>query len=454
MKQIELEDYFRPRDYQKPMINAFEDGYKRIISCQARRSGKDVTALSIMRDAALERVGIYWYIWPNAEQGRKHAWNGKLLNGKPFFSIIPDEAIIDKNIAEMRVTFRNSSTLQIVGSEKIDSLMGGNPCGIILTEYALADNQEAFELLLPMLRANDGWCIILSTPRGRNSFYRLYQIAKENPDTWFSQTLTVEDTKHISIADIEHDINTGVMSWAKAQQEYWCNWDMGLDSTVYGSCMDRMRVENRITTLTYMGEYPVMTSWDIGRDMTSIVMFQVVNQQIHIIDYYEKQNENLEYFVKKLQEYPYVFKKHFLPHDGRVIEWAGPKFSRIFKAQRLGLDVDVVERPLFIEDGIETARSKFPMVWIDEKKCERLIACLENYSYKRDEKKDVNSSKPIHDWSSHGSSAFMYMTMALDKLQDGMTEQETERIRKSAFTKDDSYSVFDEKGPYRQTRSY
>lgn len=449
MKQIYLDDYFQPRSYQQPMIDAFHQGYKRIISCQARRSGKDITAFMLMIEAALQRVGIYWYIWPNAEQGRKHAWNGKLMNGKPFLSLIPDEALLDSNIAEMRIELINGSTIQIVGSEKINSLMGGNPCGIIITEYALADNQEAFELLLPMVRGNDGWMIILSTPRGRNSFYRLYQIAKDNPETWFSQTLTIEDTKHISIAEIQEDIRTGAMSWEKAQQEYWCNWDMGLDSTVYGTCMDRMRAECRITDVPYRGEHPVYTAWDIGRDMTSIIFFQHIGQRVNIIDYYQKSNENLEYFAKKLQSYPYVYKKHFFPHDGKNIEWGGPKTTRLFKAERLGLSMDIVERPRFIEDGIETARSKSSLIWIDQNKCAQLIKCLESYAYKKSDQLGINSKEPIHDWSSHGASAFMYLCMVIDgdKTGDTMSAKDAERIQKEALygNRPGRHNIFDDK---------
>lgn len=435
MNEIYLDDYFTPREYQLPMINAFHKGYKRIISCQARRSGKDVTAFMCLIEAALQREGVYWYIWPNAEQGRKNAWNGKLNNGKPFLSLIPEEAIVKKNIATMMIELVSGSTIQIVGSERVDSLMGGNCCGFILTEYALADNQEAFELLLPMLRGNDGFCIILSTPRGRNSFYRLYQIAKDNPEDWFCQTLTVDDCKHISVDDINHDIETGIISWEKAQQEYWCNWDMGLDSTVYGSGMDRVRAQSRIGNVPYDGAYPVSTFWDIGRDMTSIVFAQFIGKEIRVIDYFEKPNENLEFFARKLQEYEYVFGTHFFPHDGKNIEWAGPKASRLYKAQQLGMNIDMVPRPRYIEDGIEAARSKIGLCWFDEKNCGQLIKCLENYSYKRDERLKVNSKEPRHDWASHGASAFMYMCMAVDMhlVNEGMDEEDADRIYKEAM---------------------
>lgn len=440
MKEINLSDYYKPRHYQEEMTKAFRSGkYRRYISTEPRRCGKDVKGLSLMLEYAIQHPGIYWYIWPNAQQGRNHMFNGKLFNGKAFLSLIPEDLIIDKNIADMRITLVNQSTIQIMGIEKVSSLMGGNPRGIVITEFALFDNQEAFELLSPMLRANDGWCMILSTPRRRNAFYSLMQIAQDNPDVWYSQHLTVEDTKHISIAEIEADIARGEMSWEKAQQEYWCSFDVALDNTVYGSGIDRMRAQNRITEVPYDGAYPVMTAWDIGRDMTSIVFWQYIQNRVHIIDYYEKPNENLEFFVKKLQEYPYVYRKHFFPHDGRVTEWAGPKFTRIFKAQRFGLEVDLVERPFFIEDGIEVARSAIDKVWIDEGKCSRLIACLDNYRYKKDEVRNINSSKPLHDWSSHGASAFMYMCMAIDSLQEGMTEEDAERIRREALYEERGY---------------
>ena len=429
---IRLSDYFVPREYQKPMVRAFRDGCKRIVSCQARRSGKDICGLSLLVEAAIKTVGIYWYIWPNAEQGRKHAWNGKLLDGRDLLSLIPEKVIKKKNISDMSITLVNDSIIQIIGSEKVSTLRGGNPVGIIMTEFAFFSNKDALEVVLPMLNANDGWLIVLSTPDGHNQFYTLLEIAKDNPDIWFSQVLNIEVTQHISIEKINRDIEMGIMSWEKAQREYWCSFDVGFAGSIYGGAIDRLRAQGQITNVPYESAHPVHTAWDIGRDTTAIIFFQVVGMTVRIIDYYERKNEGLEHYVYYVKNKEYIYGEHFFPHDGKVIEWGGPQYTRQFKAQQLGLDVSIVKR-VRLEDGIEWTRSQMAKIWIDEKNCARLLSCLEHYHYERNEKLDVNAKLPLHDWSSHGASAMMYLALSIDKTKTGMTEQQAESIRREAI---------------------
>ena len=82
--------------------------------------------------------------------------------------------------------------------------------------------------------------------------------------------------------------------------------------------------------------------------------------------------------MRYLESKPYIYNKYFFPHDMRVTEWAGPKFTRVEKARQLGIKATIVDE-VGLEDGIEYVRSAFGKIWIDEKKCAQLIKCLENY---------------------------------------------------------------------------
>ena len=71
----------------------------------------------------------------------------------------------------------------------------------------------------------------LEINRIRDKFYDLFEIAGRHKDAWFKYFQTVDDTKHISIEEIEADVARGELSAELAQQEYWCSFTSGTAAT-------------------------------------------------------------------------------------------------------------------------------------------------------------------------------------------------------------------------------
>ena len=202
---------FKPRPWQMPIFDAIENkGYKKVIAIWPRRSGKDLTAFNIAIRQAIRKPCVIYYIFPTYSQGKKIIWDSITNEGIKILDYIPNELITSKNSQEMKISFINGSLLQIVGSTDYDRLVGTNPQGCIFSEYALQD-PRAYQFIRPILTANDGWAIFCSTPRGRNSLWELYQIAKNSPD-WFVSKLTLDDTNHIPLIEIERERADGIMS--------------------------------------------------------------------------------------------------------------------------------------------------------------------------------------------------------------------------------------------------
>jgi len=245
---IKLSDYYIPRPYQMPIWDAFDRGYKRILAVLPRRAGKDVTCWNLMIEQAMRKPAIYWYMLPTYSQARKVIWNGKLIDGRSFIDCIPKQVIASINQSEMYIKLVNGALIQVLGASEIDRLMGSNPYGIVFSEYAMITDTRVFPLLLPILRASDGWAIFISTPRGKNHFYDMFQMAQHNTKSWFSYRLSVEETKHVPLEDIESDIKQGNISYDMAQQEYWCSFDMGISGVVLGSSLDNMSANSPIVT--------------------------------------------------------------------------------------------------------------------------------------------------------------------------------------------------------------
>ena len=394
-------------------------------------SGKDAVSFFLMIRQAIMKVGVYFMIYPTYNQGRKILWDN-VTNGKRVLDMIPPELIESRNEQQMRIRFTNGSLIQVLGSENYNnSLVGTNPIGVCFSEYAIS-NPEAWHFVQPILAENNGFALFCSTPRGKSHMWEMYNIAISNPDVWFTSKLTIEDTQHISLTEIRGAIARGEISEDLAQQEYWTSWDLGVEGTVYGKYVDKLRLNGQISHVPYLPEHRVNTAWDIGRDTTAIVFWQNVGQIIRIIDYYEKAGENLEHFVRVLEDKKYIYNKHFFPHDMRVTEWAGPKFTRVEKARQLGLKALIVD-DVGLADGIEYGRAVFTKAWIDEKKCVQLIKCLENYQYVYDPIKRNYSREPLHNYASHGSDAWRYMAISYSKCGIGTTPQELEKRYQEAM---------------------
>jgi hypothetical protein len=91
---------------------------------------------------------------------------------------------------ETKIKFKNGSLWQVVGSDNYHSLVGTPPCGLTFSEWARAV-PESYGYLNPILTANNGWAIFISTPLGNNHFKRMLDDARTN-SKWFADVLPVQ----------------------------------------------------------------------------------------------------------------------------------------------------------------------------------------------------------------------------------------------------------------------
>ena len=426
-----LEDY-HPRWYQEAFEQAMFGGKRRAFLLYHRRAGKDFSCWMFMLYCAMrDKPGIYYYIFPTYSQGKKALWDAIDEQGKSFLSHIPKECIEGKtNSTEMKVKIKtvhgDHSIIQVIGSDNPDAIRGTNPKGVIFSEYATQDPRIWTEIISPILIKNKGWAIFNTTPAGKNHAYDLWVSAKNSKD-WFTQKLTIDDTKLFSIEDVLKD--NPHTSEDIIQQEYYVSFDRGVEGSFYGRIMAKCRAENRIGNVPYEPRSNVDTYWDIGfGDSTAIVFGQSVGAEFRIIDYYENSGEGLEHYVKYLNTKPYLYGNHYLPHDaGSGNMQTGMTLEKA--ARDMGLKVIVLPRELSIEPGIEACRSMLATCYIDENKCKHLIKCLESYHKKFNDKYNCYSNVPLHDWSSHGADAARYCATARIQYGKGPGSLSPEKIK-------------------------
>ena len=176
-----------------------------------------------------------------------------------------------------------------------------------------------------------------------------------------------------------------------------------------------MEVDGRITTVPYDNKLPVHTFWDLGMsDSTAIIFAQFAGQEIRLIDYIEENGKGLDYFIRMLGEYDYIYGEHWGPWDLKVREMTSG-MSRLEIAAELGLHFNVVPK-MPIQDGINAVRSIMNRVWVDKIACGGLLSALYEYHREYDDKKGIFKQKAVHDHSSHGADAMRYLASSVDMV--------------------------------------
>lgn len=444
--QIQLPYKWKPRGYQEDLWKYLMGGGKRAVARWHRRSGKDDVFLHFTAVAAHKRVGNYWYMLPEYSQARKSMWDavnphtGKRRIDEAF----PLEIRKTTREQEMMIVFHNGSTFQLVGSDNFNSLVGSPPVGLVFSEYALS-NPTAWAYLMPILEENGGWAGFNSTPRGNNHFKNMCKFA-ESEKGWFYSSKTAENTDVFDEDQLQailrqmqstHGDEYGKSLWL---QEYFVSFDAAIPGSVWGDCLDKVKLAGRIGDLPHQKEFPVLTAWDLGRtDATAIWFYQMVAGGIAVIDYHESNLKDIPYYVdllkgkakpsdsedvKRLKERTkqYKYSTHWLPHDARARTLAAG--GKSIQQQMIDANVGriVIAKRLDHVDGIQGARATFPYCSFDAKNCELGLEVLKNYHYEWDDEKRVFSNMPAHDWASHGASAFRTLSLSWKQPKNGQQD--------------------------------
>jgi hypothetical protein len=224
-------------------------------------------------------------------------------------------------------------------------------------------------------------------------------------------------------ADFIKDLKDMEVSSPKKYRRYVLNSheEYDIEGAIYADYLDEVRAGKRICAVQHDTAGAVHTAWDLGiGDSTAIWFFQLIGQEIHIIDYYENRGENLSHYAKVLDtrraELGYIYGNHYGPHDLRKRE-LGTGLALYETAWDLGIEFDVLQRGT-LEGGIELVRQILPRCWFDTDRTDSGLDCLINYKWKKienmsSENRPVYASMPQHDWSSHGADAFRYLAEAV-----------------------------------------
>lgn len=384
-----------------------------------RRAGKDQLGLNLAAIASQERVGLYWHVFPTERANRGGVWLGMDTDsGRRFVDQAFPHALRRKTREHtMEVEFANGSLWKCLGSDNYNALRGGNPLGVVFSEYAFADPESWTSIVAPILRENDGWAAFISTPNGPNHLHELYKIARGNPEVWHVEYLTVEDTGILTAADMEAARIEDGLTDVDVRREFYCDWHSIYSGTYYAKELDLLKQQNRARPIEYDPARPVFAAWDLGfSDELVVLMFQRNGTAHNLIGSRAYQFTKFEDALADLtQAFPWSIEKHLLPHDTASRTMQGLVIEMF---EKFGTEVSIVERADTTK-GIEVVRELFPSLWIDNAvrawspagNNARFLEAIGGYRA-ASTKHGVYSRTPVHSWESHYMDALRYYALA------------------------------------------
>lgn len=398
---------------------------RRFILVWHRRSGKDFLCwqFAVWTAIGSKKPCQIFYCLPTFSQCRRVIMESKDLEGRSFLSIIPEGLIARVNSQDLTIHLKNGSTISLISSNSYDKIRGSNATLFILSEFAFysaAAQKEILTSILPILERNHGTLIINSTPNSRNYFYELFEKAKTSPE-WFTSLVSIKDSQLISEAKVAEIIQSGIMSEAKARQEFYCDFAIS-EATIYAEEMAEARATSRVGVILPDRYSSLSCAFDLGwADSTFAVVYEYddLRKTIKFIDELEGTGKPISWYLEQLRLKPYSQRiaDVFLPRDSkkhdltnglstlRVVRDISENWNWNFRTH-------IVDSNQALHLQIDYCRTHFSKVMIHEKACPRLLICLDNYSMVYDEKNNVYT-KPKHDQYSHGASAFSYALMSM-----------------------------------------
>lgn len=374
-----------------------------------RRAGKTVGCVAdLVLDAkhTKKQDARFAYVAPQFNQAKDVAW----MYVKRLTADIPG---VELNESELRADFPNGARVRLYGADNPDRLRGLYLDGVILDEFADMRPSVWGEVIRPMLMDRKGWAAFIGTPKGRNSFFQVYDRAKADPD-WFALLLRASDSGLISQDEIEAARKE--LTPEQFEQELECSFEAAITGSYWGKELAAAEREGRITAVPYEPALPVHTSWDLGiGDSTAIWFWQVNGSEVRVIDHYENHGQALSHYASVLASKPYSYGDDWVPHDARVKE-LGTGRTRLETLISLGRSPKVVPAHK-IMDGINAVRLTLPRVWFDKYHCADGLEALRQYQAEFDEKARTFKDSPKHDWTSHTSDAMRYLAIAYREIK-------------------------------------
>lgn len=397
-------DLLSPYEVREQFLPLHARKTRWFIGVAHRRAGKtvaDINELVIGASKCRLPNPRFAYVAPQLNQAKDIAWTYL----KEYTAFLSPKI----NESEIWVELPGGARIRIYGADNPDRLRGIYLDGVVLDEFGDMDPTIWTQVIRPALSDRKGWAAFIGTPKGKNTFHRLWVEAEDSPD-WTRLMLKASETGLLDESELADAAK--MMTADEYAQEYECSFDAAVKGAYYAQEINAAEADDppRITNVPHDNRLLTHTAWDLGvADSTVIWFFQIVGRETRVIDVLKGEGVGLDWYARKLQERGYLYGKHYLPHDVEVRELGTGK-SRKEVLSGLGIEATVCPN-IPIADGIQAVRMLLPSCWFDKTKCKEGLEALRMYRRDYDEKRQEFRVQPLHDWTSHYADAFRYFAV-------------------------------------------
>ena len=205
---------FTPHDSQRQMINGIlTNKAKYHVACVGRQYGKSLMAMNLV---------LYWAI---NDGPSKILWVSPVYSQtdkvqKELMQAIGGSGIVKScNYSSNEIQLQNGSQILFRSAERYDNIRGLTMDYGVIDEAAFCKDEAWTEAIRPVFMVRGKKVLFISTPKGKNFFYELFQLGQsaDNPN-YAAYTGTSYETPYIDNSEITDAKKT--LPSAVFEQEY------------------------------------------------------------------------------------------------------------------------------------------------------------------------------------------------------------------------------------------
>lgn len=166
---------YNPHNNQQKIHNSINnESYKYYVLNIGRQFGKTMLAMN------------QCYYWAFNNPNSKIAWVSPIYKQckKVYDEMVlafADTNLVKSNASELIITLSNGSTIQFFSAERYDNIRGFTFDYLVCDEFAFMAEQAWSEVLRATVLVKGKKVLLISTPRGKNHFYNLFNLDGVNP---------------------------------------------------------------------------------------------------------------------------------------------------------------------------------------------------------------------------------------------------------------------------------
>lgn len=366
------------------------DKHRFRVLCCGRRWGKTTLAIDQMKGRAAIANSRIAYVAPTYQQARDIAWEPLRKDCTSAAAKI--------NESRLEITLVNGSQIALRGWESIETLRGQKLDLIVIDEVAMMRDfwSKWQEIIRPTLTDTRGEAIFISTPKGFNHFYDLFNLEAKDTD-YKSFHFTTYDNPHIPKDEVDKAARE--VTEDRFAQEYMADF-----RKTEGLVYKEFNREKHLYKDIPVGDIvKVFAGVDFGTHNPAVVLTI-------------KEDSDRKYYVD--EEWYKVGKT-----DSQVADYvAAARFNEVYpdpasasgcmELQQRGVNIrDVIKNADSIRNGINQVRELFKAnrLFINQN-CVNLIWEFETYVYPEKKAERNEDENPIKE-NDHALDALRYALM-------------------------------------------